>query len=120
CSPLVSSSTRAVLTLNDFSRGGDGGGPSECDGNYHDNSNPVVALSTGWYNHGSRCFKMIRITANNGRSVNAQVVDERDSVNGCDAEHSGQPPCRNNVVDGSQAVWDALGLNTDVGVEDVT
>ncbi|MED6213489.1 Kiwellin [Stylosanthes scabra] len=109
CSPPVSSSTRAILTLNDFSEGGDGGGPFECDGNYHSNSERVVALSTGWYNNGSRCFKMIRITASNGRSVNAKVVDECDSVNGCDAEHAGQPPCRNNVVDGSQAVWDALG-----------
>ncbi|MED6144727.1 hypothetical protein PIB30_018200 [Stylosanthes scabra] len=120
CSPPVSSSTRAILTLNDFSPGGDGGGPSECDNNYHNNSERVVALSTGWYKNGSRCFNMIRITASNGRSVNAKVVDECDSINGCDAEHAGQPPCRNNVVDGSKAVWDALGLNTDVGVEDVT
>ncbi|QHN95079.1 Kiwellin [Arachis hypogaea] len=120
CSPPVSSSTKAILTLNDFSEGGDGGGPSECDGNYHENSEPVVALSTGWYNQGSRCLKMIRITASNGRSVLAKVVDECDSVNGCDSEHAGQPPCRNNVVDGSQAVWDALGLDTDVGVENVS
>lgn len=120
CSPPVSSSTQALLTLNDFSEGGDGGGPSECDENYHPNTELVVALSTGWYNKGSRCLKMIRITATNGRSVTAKVVDECDSVNGCDSEHDGQPPCRNNVVDGSKAVWDALALNTDVGVEHVT
>ncbi|XP_027343763.1 kiwellin-like [Abrus precatorius] len=121
CSPPVSSSTQAILTLNDFSEGGDGGGPSECDEQYHDNSERVVALSTGWYNKGSRCSKMIRITAaKNGRSVTAKVVDECDSVNGCDKEHAGQPPCRNNIVDGSQAVWDALGLNSDVGEERVT
>lgn len=48
CSPPVSSSTPAKLTLNDFSDGGDGGGPSECDNRYHDNSERVVALSTGW------------------------------------------------------------------------
>ncbi|KAJ1425922.1 RlpA-like domain superfamily [Sesbania bispinosa] len=120
CSPPVSSSTQAVLTLNDFSEGGDGGGPSECDEKYHPNSERVVALSTGWYNNGSRCGKMIRITARNGKSVTAKVVDECDSVNGCDKEHAGQPPCHNNIVDGSQAVWDALGLNTDVGREQVT
>ncbi|CAL5200250.1 unnamed protein product [Lathyrus oleraceus] len=120
CSPPVSSSTQAVLTFNDFSEGGDGGGPSECDNRYHDNSERVVALSTGWYKGGSRCGKMIRITARNGKSTTAKVVDECDSVNGCDAEHAGQPPCHNNIVDGSVAVWNALGLNTDVGVEQVT
>ncbi|KAG2670482.1 hypothetical protein I3760_14G087200 [Carya illinoinensis] len=120
CSPPVTPSTRARLTLNDFSRGGDGGGASECDGQYHNNSSPIVALSTGWYNHGSRCGKIIRITANNGRSVNAKVVDECDSVNGCDKEHANQPPCRNNIVDGSSAVWDALGLNKDLGIVYVT
>ncbi|XP_054813859.1 kiwellin-like [Prosopis cineraria] len=120
CSPTVTSSTQAILTLNDFSEGGDGGGPSECDERYHSNSERVVALSTGWYNHGSRCGQMIKITATNGKSTTAKVVDECDSVNGCDSEHAGQPPCRNNIVDGSQAVWDALGLNSDVGEEHVT
>lgn len=79
-----------------------------------------MALSTGWYNGGSRCGKMIRITASNGRSTTAKVVDECDSQRGCDAEHTGQPPCKNNIVDGSDAVWSALGLNKDVGVVDVT
>ncbi|KAI9077836.1 hypothetical protein K1719_040182 [Acacia pycnantha] len=120
CSPAVSSSTQAILTLNDFSEGGDGGDPSQCDERYHSNSESVVALSTGWYNKGSRCGKMIKITASNGRSTTAKVVDECDSVNGCDRAHAGQPPCRNNIVDGSQAVWDALGLNSDVGEAHVT
>ncbi|WJX69481.1 hypothetical protein P8452_53716 [Trifolium repens] len=120
CSPPVTSSTQASLTFNDFSEGGDGGGPSECDGQYHDNSERVVALSTGWYNGGSRCGQLISITAENGMSTTAKVVDECDSVNGCDAEHAGQPPCHNNIVDGSVAVWNALGLNTDDGVVPVT
>ncbi|PIN20492.1 hypothetical protein CDL12_06819 [Handroanthus impetiginosus] len=120
CSPPVSSSTQAKLTLNDFSEGGDGGGPSECDDKYHDNSESVVALSTGWYDGGSRCGKMIKITADNGRSTTAKVVDECDSRNGCDQEHAGQPPCDNNIVDGSAAVWKALGLDVDVGVVQVT
>ncbi|XP_038899592.1 kiwellin-like [Benincasa hispida] len=120
CSPAVTSSTQATLTNNDFSEGGDGGAPSECDEAFHDNSERIVALSTGWYSGGSRCGKMIRITATNGNSVLAKVVDECDSVNGCDAEHANQPPCRNNIVDGSDAVWSALGLNKDVGEEAVT
>ncbi|KAL3750965.1 hypothetical protein ACJRO7_011879 [Eucalyptus globulus] len=46
CSPPVTSSTRATLTNDDFSKGGDGGGPSECDNSYHKNSELIVALST--------------------------------------------------------------------------
>ncbi|XP_031503163.1 kiwellin-like [Nymphaea colorata] len=121
CSPPVSSSTDAILTLNNFTKGGDGGGPSECDNYYHDNTELVVALSTGWYDGGSRCRKMIRITStNNGRSTTARVVDECDSTKGCDEEHAWQEPCDNNIVDGSQAVWDALGLDTKAGREPVT
>lgn len=120
CSPPVTSSTPAILTLNDFSEGGDGGDPSQCDEKFHNNTERVVALSTGWFNGSSLCLKMIRITAGNGRNVTAKVVDQCDSVNGCDRAHAGQPPCRNNIVDGSQAVWDALGLDSDVGEARVT
>ncbi|EEF32953.1 Kiwellin, putative [Ricinus communis] len=120
CSPPVTSATTAKLTLNDFSKGGDGGAPSECDEDYHDPTESVVALSTGWYNGGSRCGQMIRISASNGRSTTAKVVDECDSRNGCDSEHAYQPPCRNDVVDGSDAVWGALGLDKSLGIVDVT
>lgn len=41
------------------------------------------------------------------------VADEYDSTVGCDDEHSYQPPCQNNIVDASRAVWNALGLNED-------
>ncbi|KAJ4800420.1 Ripening-related protein 3 [Rhynchospora pubera] len=120
CSPQVTSNTKAKMTLNSFAEGGDGGGPSECDEQYHADTEKVVALSTGWYNGGSRCLKNIRIKGN-GRSVLAKVVDECDSVHGCDAEHSYQPPCGNNVVDASQAVWDALGYSGDqVGDAQIT
>ncbi|KAF3322333.1 putative ripening-related protein 1 [Carex littledalei] len=103
-----------------FAEGGEGGGPSECDGQYHPDSELVVALSTGWYNKGSRCGKNIRINGN-GKSVLAKVVDECDSVNGCDNEHSYQPPCGNNIVDTSQAVWDSLGYSgDDVGDAQIT
>ncbi|KAJ6386777.1 hypothetical protein OIU78_016659 [Salix suchowensis] len=120
CSPPESSSTGAKLTLNNFSEGGDGGAPSECDESYHAKTELVVALSTGWYAGGSKCGQMIRITAASGSSVTAKVVDECDSKHGCDSEHAYQPPCENNVVDGSDAVWEALGLDKDKGVESVT
>ncbi|GJN41468.1 hypothetical protein PR202_gn00848 [Eleusine coracana subsp. coracana] len=120
CSPPTSGSTKAIMTLNDFDAGGDGGDPSECDGQFHRNTERVVALSTGWYNKGSRCGKNIRIRAN-GKSVLAKVVDECDSLHGCDSEHAFQPPCRPNVVDASQAVWDKLGITgDDVGEYDIT
>ncbi|KAL6341513.1 hypothetical protein AAG906_032633 [Vitis piasezkii] len=77
---------------------GDGGGPSECDGKYHDNSERIVALSTRW------------ITAPSGRRVLAKVVDECDSADGC----------ANNIVDGSDGVWAALGLDINLGEVHVT
>ncbi|XP_009342497.2 putative ripening-related protein 1 [Pyrus x bretschneideri] len=112
CSPPLSGSTKATLTLNSFEKGGDGGGPSECDNQYHNDNTPVVALSTGWYSNGDRCHKQIRINGN-GRSVLAMVVDECDSTEGCDADHDYQPPCPNNIVDASKAVWKALGVPED-------
>ncbi|KAI5322360.1 hypothetical protein L3X38_031432 [Prunus dulcis] len=84
---------------------------------------PTHAAEVGAHPHltnKNRCGKIIRITASNGRSVTARVVDECDSRNGCDAEHAGLPPCGNNIVDSSAAVWNALQLNQDLGVVDVT
>lgn len=109
CSPPVRKRTKATLTINDFQKGGDGGGPSECDQKYHSNKTPVVALSTGWFNGMKRCLKNITVYAND-RSVQATVVDECDSTKGCDKEHGYQPPCPNNIVDASKAVWEALGI----------
>ncbi|KAL8495277.1 hypothetical protein ACS0TY_019431 [Phlomoides rotata] len=109
CSPKVSARTKAVLTLNGFEKGGDGGGPSECDGKFHSDNTPVVALSTGWFNNMKRCFQNITIHGN-GKSVKAMVVDECDSTQGCDRNHDYQPPCTNNIVDASEAVWRALGV----------
>ncbi|KAL5996064.1 hypothetical protein ACLOJK_026137 [Asimina triloba] len=120
CSPPVTGNTDAHMTINSFAAGGDGGGPSECDNQYHSDKEMVVALSTGWYHGGSRCLQKIRINAN-GQSVLAKVVDECDSVNGCDADHDYQPPCPNNIVDASPAVWKALGIpDSDVGDYDIT
>lgn len=100
---------------------GDGGGPSFCDDRYHKDSELVVALSTGWLRLDGtrRCNKMIRISGNR-RSVLAKVVDECDSVHGCDKEHNFEPPCANNIVDGSPAVWKALGLNKNIGEFQIT
>ncbi|ONK64618.1 uncharacterized protein A4U43_C07F28010 [Asparagus officinalis] len=120
CSPPITSNTRATMTINSFAKGGDGGGPSECDNKYHSDSEKVVALSTGWYNGGSRCLNYININAN-GKSVRAKVVDECDSVHGCDADHDFQPPCPNNIVDASPAVWKALDIpESQVGDYDIT
>ncbi|KAK3419968.1 hypothetical protein EUGRSUZ_G00742, partial [Eucalyptus grandis] len=121
CSPPVTSSTRAILTNNDFSHGGDGGAPSQCDEQYHKNTERIIALSTGCFDNQSRCRKMIQITSiKTGSSVTAKVVDQCDSMNGCCESHAYQPPCQNNIVDGSDAVWSALGLDKNVGDEDVT
>ncbi|KAI5668233.1 hypothetical protein M9H77_18086 [Catharanthus roseus] len=121
CSPPVTGNTHATLTINSFEKGGDGGGPSECDNNYHSDSTSVVALSTGWYNGGSRCLNNIIIRGND-RSVTAMVVDECDSTMGCDKDHDYQPPCPNNIVDASKAVWEALGISDpdDVGSLEIT
>ncbi|EEF51180.1 kiwellin-1 [Ricinus communis] len=114
CSPPVTKSTKATLTINSFQKGGEGGGPSECDQKYHDDDTPVVALSTGWFNHKKRCHNYITIHGN-GKSTKAMVVDECDSTMGCDNEHGYQPPCANNIVDASKAVWKALGVKESDG-----
>ncbi|XP_077239917.1 putative ripening-related protein 1 [Tasmannia lanceolata] len=120
CSPPITGDTPATMTINSFAKGGDGGGPSECDSQYHSDAEFVVALSTGWYNGGSRCLNNININAN-GRSVMAKVVDECDSVYGCDSDHDFQPPCPYNIVDASPAVWKALGIpKSEIGDYDIT
>nr|KJB60698.1 hypothetical protein B456_009G320200 [Gossypium raimondii] len=87
--------------------------PGQCnqenDSDLHSDDDPVVALSTGWYNNGKRCLNYINIHGN-GKSVRAKVVDECDSTMGCDSDHDYQPPCPNNIVDASKAVWKALGV----------
>ncbi|CAL4942498.1 unnamed protein product [Urochloa decumbens] len=111
-SPAVSSHTPAVMTVNGFERGESGGGASACDGHFHSDGEKIVALSSGWLRLDGtrRCNRKIRITSRGGRSVVAKVVDECDSSRGCD----------DNIVDSSEAVWKALGLDTDVGRVPVT
>ncbi|CAL1410204.1 unnamed protein product [Linum trigynum] len=120
CSPPVTASTKATLTWNSFEAGGSGGAPSECDNQFHSDDKPIVALSTGWFNKKSRCLNFINIHGN-GKTVRAMVVDECDSTMGCDSDHDYQPPCPNNIVDASKAVWKALGVaESDWGDLDIT
>ncbi|GKB40365.1 putative ripening-related protein 1 [Tanacetum coccineum] len=97
---LAMGKTRATMTINSFEKGGDGGGASECDEQYHSNNQRIVALSTKWYDNGHRCLKFINIYYKN-RSVRAKVVDECDSNRGCD----------DDIVDASKAVWVALQVS---------
>ncbi|GJM84865.1 hypothetical protein PR202_ga00576 [Eleusine coracana subsp. coracana] len=99
------------MTVNGFRRGEGGGGPAACDGHFHGDDEMIAALSTQWFANGQRCHKKVRITsARNGRSVEATVVDECDSRRGC----------KDNIVDTSKAVWEALGLGTNIGEVPVT
>ncbi|XP_022759992.1 putative ripening-related protein 5 [Durio zibethinus] len=81
-------------------------GLSEYDKKFHSDDLKIVALSTGWFNKNKRCFHNIT-TRGNERSVVSMVVDECESTMGCDDEHDYQPPCANNIVDASKAVWKA-------------
>ncbi|CAN6323650.1 unnamed protein product [Urochloa humidicola] len=121
CSPPVSAKTPAILTVNIFDNGEDETRMTSCDMRFHSDKELVVILSSGWQklDGTNRCNKKIRVHAN-GRSVLAKVVDECDSVHGCDAEHSFEPPCRNNVLSASPAVWKALKLNESIGELKVT
>ncbi|EOX96000.1 Uncharacterized protein TCM_005359 [Theobroma cacao] len=109
CSPKVSSRTKANLTLRSFDRGGDGDLPSECDNQYHNDYELVVALSTVWFRKGKRCNHFINIYGN-GKWVRAKVIDQCDSRVGCDAANLYEPPSGNNIVRTTEAVWDALGV----------
>ncbi|GJZ18741.1 putative ripening-related protein 1 [Tanacetum coccineum] len=107
---LDSGNTDAIMTFSSFEKGGDGGAPSECDGQYHSNTDPIVALSTQWYNNGQRCFNYINIYYKDN-SVRAMVVDECDSNSGC----------RDNIVVASYAVWIILQVpGSDWGETSIT
>ncbi|KAJ4777402.1 hypothetical protein LUZ62_061659 [Rhynchospora pubera] len=118
-SPPVTRHTLAIMTVNSFEAGGDGGGASACDNKFHSDKELIVALSTGWFAKKGRCLKHIKIHGN-GKTVRAKVVDECDSIQGCDAEHNFGPPCACNIVNASKAVWKVLGLNPKMGVYNIT
>ncbi|CAL4934064.1 unnamed protein product [Urochloa decumbens] len=112
----VSTKTPAILTFNRFENGEDDTRITSCDNRFHSDKELLVILSSGWLKHNgtSCCNKKIRVHAN-ARSVLAKVVDECDSAHGCDEEHAFEPPCRNDVLNASPAVWKALRLNESIG-----
>ncbi|KAJ4772521.1 Kiwellin [Rhynchospora pubera] len=121
CSPPLMTSTPAIMTENNFADPADTGGPANCTNSYPGVNEKVVALSTGWFNNQKLCKRQIKITAlKTGKSTTAMVIDECASDAGCDKEHSNQQPCRNNIVDASPSVWEALALDPDTGEENIT
>nr|KAJ0210480.1 hypothetical protein LSAT_V11C400173260 [Lactuca sativa] len=57
CSPPVTGDTKATLTINSFQKGGDGGGPSECDNQYHSDDTPGAV---NWMVQGRGCWPFHR------------------------------------------------------------
>ncbi|KAI3421507.1 AT-hook motif nuclear-localized protein [Psidium guajava] len=95
----VTGCTKATLTPKQLQEGQGWDTPSECDNQFHSDGTLVVALFTRWYHDGKRFHKEITIHGNR----------RTDSTMGCDKDHDFQPPCPNNIVDASKAVWKALG-----------
>ncbi|KAK1267020.1 putative ripening-related protein 5 [Acorus gramineus] len=72
----------------------------------------VVSMSTGWFVRGDLCGRKVSITAISGRrTVVARVVSQCNSVSGCRGLLGLKPPCGNNVIEGTRAVYMALGLH---------
>ncbi|KAK1289219.1 putative ripening-related protein 1 [Acorus calamus] len=82
--------------------------PAKCDGIKHSESELVVSISTGWFSSGSLCGKKILIKSFSGMSVVAKVVSECNSQGGCRPYF--QPPCGNNMIEATKAVFGALRL----------
>ncbi|WVZ74485.1 hypothetical protein U9M48_022664 [Paspalum notatum var. saurae] len=89
CWPLVSTHTKTVMTLNDFSEG-----KTTVAARRNATANTTATPSASWhspqggtYYKDKRCHKHIRIHARD-RSVLAKFVDECDSLHGCDREHT--------------------------------
>ncbi|KAK1290760.1 hypothetical protein QJS10_CPB18g01683 [Acorus calamus] len=110
CSPPTTSpTTQATLTFNLLDGPGSLFAPS-CDGMRHTQFEVVVAISTGFFNSGNLCGKHIQIKVASGREVVAKVVSQCNSASGCRGALSLNPPCSNNVIEGTRAVFRALGL----------
>lgn len=88
CSPQVSQRTKVTLTINSFEKGGDGGGPSECDNKYHPDNTPVVAV---WHSQqgGSARGKSAWTTL-----LSMVMLSEEPTLqNGAVYRHSKMVPC---------------------------
>ncbi|KAI4966978.1 hypothetical protein ZWY2020_034624 [Hordeum vulgare] len=99
----------ALMSVNGFEQGEEGG-PAKCDGQYHSDSLLLVAMTSAWYGPGFRCGKVISIKSAGGVTVQAMVVDECDTDNGCGITE----------ISTSAAVWRAFGIDTSVGEVAVT
>ncbi|XP_024528945.1 G-type lectin S-receptor-like serine/threonine-protein kinase SD2-5 [Selaginella moellendorffii] len=73
------------------------------------NSELLASMSTGWFANGSSCHREIVITAENGLSVTATVIDQCGSNIGCTADTGFYGPCSPRSLGGTRAVWEALG-----------
>ena len=83
------------------------GGPAYCDGKTRQEHELVIAMSTRLVQ--GKCGRKARLYHANGKTVDVTVVDACDENGGC----------RANNIDGTRGVWDALGLNLDIGVSSV-
>ncbi|XP_037446387.1 putative ripening-related protein 7 [Triticum dicoccoides] len=101
--------TPAVMSVNGFEQGEEGG-PATCDGQYHSDALFLVSMTSKWYGPGLRCGKKIGIRSSDALYVEAMVVDECDTENGCG----------DNEISTSAAVWKFFGLDTNVGEVTVT
>ncbi|XVF46302.1 hypothetical protein PTKIN_Ptkin03bG0016900 [Pterospermum kingtungense] len=120
CSPPVISSTPARLTYQDFDNNNNNA-PATCDRRYHRDAELVASLSTGWYNYGLLCGRLIRITTIDGRRrAIVKVVSECNSRSGCNRENGFRPPCGNNVIGTTGLVFRLLGLTQNSSPVNVT
>lgn len=76
--------------------------------------NATMTTSRWWhYLPDGITMEDVATTSGNGRSVVAMVVNECDSIEGCDEDHDYQPPCPNNIVNASKALWKAFEVHED-------
>ena len=91
-------------TLDGYEQGAEGGGPAACDGIYYSDGDFVATRPTELYAGGSLCHKFIGIlSTQTGQSARAMVVDVCDD-------------CNDDELGTSAAVWNALGIEANVGV----
>ncbi|EFJ05557.1 hypothetical protein SELMODRAFT_136958, partial [Selaginella moellendorffii] len=105
CSPKEQSLNFAALYYTELE-----GIPTACNRSTpYKNSELLANMATGWFASGSSCFKEIVITAENGMSVTATVVDICASTIGCSPLTGYYEPCTPRSLGGTRGVWEALG-----------
>lgn len=97
----ISAQVSSTLTFYDPTTGG-----GKCDGIHHAPTELVVAMSSSLLTKYSACHSVVSLTVPFSlKSVDVVVVDECDERDGCTS----------NNVDGTPAVWQALGLDMKAG-----